>query len=283
MNGNENPDLQMVQAGYLRREAEQRVQNRNAAPVDSMAEVDVRAMLHELQVHQIELELQNAELLRTHLHITERKELESEVFRICDAERHRLALDLHDGICQELIAIAFSAKAIERQLDKQGHPLAANMQAVAIAISQAAAHVRRIAHGMAPVATCADGLSDALRALARETADKHQLCCHFASDLPVSVSDTAVSHHLYHIAREAVCNSATHSGATRIDLELSETRGKIQLVVRDNGCGLPLSSGNSPGFGLRGMKYRASLIDACLVIQNRAGGGTEVLCSVLNG
>jgi PAS domain S-box-containing protein len=64
MNEEKNADSRPSRASDLRREAEQRLGAGSATPVEGMAEVDVRAMLHELQVHQIELEMQNEELQR---------------------------------------------------------------------------------------------------------------------------------------------------------------------------------------------------------------------------
>ena len=64
MNEKEDTDSRLPQAADLRREAEQRLRDKKAMPAQSMAEVDVRALVHELQVHQIELEMQNEELLR---------------------------------------------------------------------------------------------------------------------------------------------------------------------------------------------------------------------------
>ena len=58
-------DSRPAQTGDLRREAEQCLRDRNAVPIDNMAGVDVRALFHELQVNQIELEMRNKELQRS--------------------------------------------------------------------------------------------------------------------------------------------------------------------------------------------------------------------------
>jgi PAS domain S-box-containing protein len=64
MNEKTTVDSMPPQAGDLRQEAEQRLRGKGAMPAQNMAEVDVHALLHELEVHQIELEMQNDELLR---------------------------------------------------------------------------------------------------------------------------------------------------------------------------------------------------------------------------
>ena len=64
MNKKKNTDLGLPQASDLRHEAERRLHARKAGPAEAMAEGDARALVHELQVHQIELEMQNEELQR---------------------------------------------------------------------------------------------------------------------------------------------------------------------------------------------------------------------------
>ena len=64
MNEKQDTDLGPPPAGDLRREAERRWHARGASPAEAAAEVDAREVVHELQVHQIELEMQNDELLR---------------------------------------------------------------------------------------------------------------------------------------------------------------------------------------------------------------------------
>jgi PAS domain S-box-containing protein len=71
MNEKDAIDSGLPQASDLRREAEQRLRDKEAMPAQSMAEVDARALVHELQVHQIELEMQNEELLRAQVALQE--------------------------------------------------------------------------------------------------------------------------------------------------------------------------------------------------------------------
>jgi PAS domain S-box-containing protein len=80
MNEKEAMDSGPSQASDLRREAERRLRDKNATPAQPMAEVDVRALVHELQVHQIELEMQNEELQRAQAAAEESSNKYAELF-----------------------------------------------------------------------------------------------------------------------------------------------------------------------------------------------------------
>lgn len=212
--------------------------------------------------------------------LSAQKALEREVLRISEDEQQRIGGELHEGICQELIAAGFTAKGLQRMLEKEDHPLASPMAELTRALSQTATHTRQLAHGMNPVVKAGDGLEHALRELVAATEGRHQLRCQFECLSPVDIKDPLVNIQLFRIAQEALHNAANHSKGTRIDLTLSETDSEIRLVVVDNGCGLPADADFDPGFGLRSMKYRAGLIHGHLTIQNRGGGGTEIQCKV---
>lgn len=212
--------------------------------------------------------------------ISERKALEREVLRISETERQRVAIDLHDGICQELVAIGFAAKGVQRQLEKHGNELMESMTKITNAISQAAAHTRQIAHQMNPMVGGGDGLMLALQKLALAIAEKGELLCEFECSQPAPALDPVIGNQLYRIAQEAIANASQHSGGKRIRVALRETDAEIRIEVSDDGCGLTKEVISRPGFGLRAMRYRAGLIHAQLTIRNGDSGGTEVFCAV---
>lgn len=212
--------------------------------------------------------------------VTEQKSLEREVLRLAEDERQRVAVELHDDICQELIAAGFNAKSLQRKLEKEEHELAAQMKTLTHAISQTAAHTRLIAHGMNPVVDSADGLTNALRELALVTSERHPLRCRFQCGELGTTFSPLVSTQIYRIAQGATHNAVKHSGASRIELSLSETDSEICLRVTDNGSGMPEGADSGSGFGLRAMKYRAGLIHGHLTIRTGEGEGTEIMCRI---
>lgn len=211
--------------------------------------------------------------------ITRRKELEVEVLRITESERQRVAADLHDGICQELVGIAFMLTAARSELPKDD-PLSHKLKRIAQAITGSADHTRQVARGMSPVVADGSGLSHALRQLAATTARTHRIRCRFECPAPVTFEGPMIANELYRIAQEAIHNAIRHGEAHQITIRLSEHEGESCLAILDNGRGCAGISLESPGMGLRVMRYRASLIGAELSILPRKRRGTEVACRV---
>jgi signal transduction histidine kinase len=95
--------------------------------------------------------------------------------------------------------------------------------------------------------------------------------------------DPAVQDQIFLIAREALLNALGHSEARSVEVEIEYLRGKLRLIVRDNGKGIDpqaLQSGQNPHRGLTGMRERAASIGAEIRIWSNQGEGTEVELSV---
>lgn len=217
----------------------------------------------------------NAELQNE---ITERRRLEREVIAVAEREQTRIGQELHDGLGQQLTAIAFLAEVLAMKLDADGHDRAPDAARIERLASAAVSEARLLARGLAPVELDAGGLMHALEQLADTARTVFGLDARFVCDAPVPVRDTHVAINLYRIAQEAVTNAAKHGGGRAVRLELAHEAGGVRLVISDDGGGFAADAG--AGMGLRTMRYRAGLLGGTLDIHQTPGAGTRVAVRV---
>ena len=215
--------------------------------------------------------------------ISRRVELEGEILRISEREQRRIGHDLHDDLCQQLAGISFLTETLAKHLPENSPVFVAEAKGIARLTQTAMIQAREMASGLSPVPLEAEGLMDALKALAERTKRIFQIDCHFQCEKPVLVPDHTVGIHLYRIAQEAVANSVKHGKAGRIDIGLTANGSNVVLAVNDNGLGIPVKLRKHKGMGLRIMQYRAGVIGGSLLVQHNPNGGTTVVCTVLNG
>jgi PAS domain S-box-containing protein len=212
--------------------------------------------------------------------ITERKRLQKEILEISDREQRRIGQELHDGLCQQLAGIELMSHAIARTLAGKSKEYSHRVSGIAAHVRDAITHTRSLARGLSPVTLESEGLMSAFQELATNTEKLFSVVCRFEFEKPVQVPDHAVATHLLRITQEAVSNSVKHGNATRIVIRLSERRGRIAVMVADNGTGLPRNISKSKGMGLRIMRLRAGMIGGALTLENNPAGGARVACSV---
>jgi PAS domain S-box-containing protein len=216
--------------------------------------------------------------------ITERYRLERQILEICDREQARLGQDIHDGLCQQLVSLAFDANSLEQCLSLKRRGEAARAKRLATLLDQAISEARQLARGLFPVRLDAEGLASALEELATSTRERFRVRCHFEMPEPVSIRNNAMATHLYRIAQEAVNNAVRHGQALAIGIRLQATDHQVELIVEDNGKGLPTErSAKFAGMGLHIMDYRARSMGGAFQIRLRPGGGTAVSCCVTRG
>ena len=96
--------------------------------------------------------------------------------------------------------------------------------------------------------------------------------------------DRDIENNLYRITQEALNNAAKYAQATRINVILEQRKENLILIVEDNGIGFDASATNADtkrkGFGLVGMRERASLIGGTLEIESVPGEGTTIFVRV---
>ncbi|NEC32632.1 sensor histidine kinase [Streptomyces rubrogriseus] len=194
-----------------------------------------------------------------------------------ESERHRVAQELYDEVGQTLAAVLLDLKRVADQAPEEVREQLSQVQETTRASLD---EIRRIARRLLPGVLEELGLSSALRSLSDEFTGPSLTVRHdIAAGLP-GLGDNA-DLVLYRVAQEGLTNAARHSGARLVVLSLDRAGDDaVRLRVRDDGRGFDDSGGAAEGAGIRGMRERALLIGADLVVGPARGGGTEVRLTV---
>ena len=202
----------------------------------------------------------------------ERRESTRLVLEAQEAERLRIAQELHDQVGQTLTAVLLQLSRIQACVPSE---LEADIDEVQVAARASLEDVRRIALELRPEALDDLGLSSALEALASGFAQRSGLRVlrRIQAQLPPLSPETELV--IYRVAQEALTNVARHAGTEQADLTLLAAPGGLALTVADEGTGR--QDGRYEGTGIQGMRERATLIGAELrVDRDRSSGGTRV-------
>jgi two-component system, NarL family, sensor histidine kinase UhpB len=199
----------------------------------------------------------------------ERRDATGRVLAGQEAERLRIAQELHDQIGQQLTAVLLALARVESRAPAT---LKGDVIAVQEAVRSSLEDVRQIAIELRPEALDDLGLDSALAVLCERFTERTGLRISERVDPILPTISPEIELVLYRVAQEALTNVARHSGADAAQLELAYHDGLLTLTVRDSGRGLPPSY--TPGTGMRGMRERAALIGAHLTIEQepRTGG-----------
>jgi two-component system sensor histidine kinase UhpB len=193
----------------------------------------------------------------------ERRDATGRVLAGQEAERLRIAQELHDQVGQELTAVLLILSRLESRASNELRAAVAEAQDE---VRSSLENVRRIAVELRPEALDDLGLVSALAVLGERLAERSLLEVdeHVAPELPELSSDTELV--IYRVAQEALTNVARHAGERKAELTLEGDENHLVLTVRDHGRGL--TPDDLPGAGMRGMRERAKLIGASLTVTN---------------
>jgi len=208
--------------------------------------------------------------------ISRRKGLEGQILEISDREQQRLGEELHDGLCQDLTAIGFMARATALRLRNHRVFDVSDIEKIAELVNASATNARNIARGLHRIDVDSAELLDALRDLVDREIWKTP--CRLEIKEPFDIEDDTAAAHLYRIAREAVINANKHAQAREIVVHLARSRTGIVLSITDNGVGLPKKPNKARGLGFRIMNYRARAVGGHLEVTRGPNGGTRVAC-----
>jgi signal transduction histidine kinase len=208
------------------------------------------------------------------------RELEQEILRTSERERLRIGQDLHDGLCQNLVAIDCAAQCLKADLEARALPEAATAAIIQRLLKEAVTEARSLARGIFPAQLTGDGLPVALEDLASNVSQLRHVAVKV--ETPDFVRDVSpeVALHLYRITQEALSNAVKHARANQIVVGLTEEPGRLILKIADDGRGFIPAESNSDGLGLKTMRYRAESNGGDFTIESQLERGTTIRCTV---
>ena len=223
------------------------------------------------------------------LDITDRKEIEESnrdlagrLINAQEAERTRIARDLHDDLSQQLAGIAIMLSGLKRRVARAGADADIDLTVSTLQERTAtlAEAVRNLSHELHPSVLEPTGLEATLRRLCDDVERHHQvqLTLTTAGDLRALKPDVALC--LFRVAQEALGNIVRHAGATTVEVGLTVTPGRVALNVTDNGVGFVTTDCTGHGLGLRSMDERVRLAKGTFIAISAPGRGTSVVVQI---
>ncbi len=222
------------------------------------------------------------------LDITRRKQAEEAARNLSgrlidaqEAERKRLARELHDDLSQNLAFLAVELDIFGQKPPIESSDISKRMEELSAQVRNLSSSVHRMSHDLHPAKLEQLGLLAAVRGLCRDFGATQHVAIEFVPhDVPRSVPDD-VALCLYRVVQEALQNVVKHSGAAAAKVELSDGDGELHLVVSDQGCGFDSSAKTDGGsLGLISMLERVRLVRGRISVQSREGQGTRIMVLV---
>jgi two-component system, NarL family, sensor histidine kinase UhpB len=200
------------------------------------------------------------------------------VLKAQEAERRRIARDLHDEVNQALTAVMLRLEALSQDLPADHREHVGQLKDLT---GQAMDELLRLARQLRPTALDDHGLAPAVEAQVRNFAERTGVDARIEVHGDPTRLDDETQTVVYRVAQEALSNAAQHARPSRVDVQLSAPReGGVVLRVLDDGEGFDPGVGRDGGLGLAGMAERARLAGGVLDLRSSRGGGTELTLRV---
>jgi two-component system sensor histidine kinase UhpB len=196
------------------------------------------------------------------------------LFQVEEAERRRLARELHDETSQGLALVRFHLG----ELNQEGTPKVRKTVGDAFQVlDRTIEGLRRIVGRLSPQALEQKGLAGSIRQEARilETDHGIQVSLRISEKLGNLSPEAELA--LYRLVQEALHNVTKHANARNVTIDLSRKEGKVRLVIQDDGVGLAKKPGTQHhSFGIMGMRERVRCLNGTFRIRSRQGRGTRI-------
>jgi PAS domain S-box-containing protein len=205
--------------------------------------------------------------------------LSSQLLSVQEAERKRIAREVHDSIGQTLAAIKFALESKLSQMGAGAPPPGVSIENIISLAQNGIEESRRIQMDLRP--SILDDLG-ILATIGWFTREFQKVYSHISVKKQISVEENEIPDSLktaiFRVMQEAMNNVAKYSKADLVRLTLRRTLDKIELSIEDNGAGFDLET-IKQGLGLTSMRERTELSGGVFAVESMPGKGTTIRAS----
>ena len=191
-------------------------------------------------------------------------------------ERHRIRMDLHDGVMQSLYGVGLLLEDVAERLHEDPEDAKAQLMRSVDRLNAAIADLRSYVLGLRPITASDRPLEESLAHLAEQARSNALI------DVDLDIAEGAAARlgrerreAAYYIAADALGNIARHARARRVSLQLFERNGDVVMEITDDGVGFIVDQA-TPGHGLGNMRDRAFAAGGTLQVESAPGSGARV-------
>ena len=192
-----------------------------------------------------------------------------------EAERQRIARELHDDLSQKLALLSIDVGQLSRDLPLPEHRH--HLERLSSQVEEIAGDLYDLSHKLHPSRLQTLGLVESVRVLCQDVSQQRDdVAITFSEAHIPDVVDPSVSLCLYRITQEALHNVAKHSLSHDASVRLERNGDEFLLIIADSGIGFDPLVADHAGLGLASMRERVAILKGQLAIQAVPGGGTRI-------
>ncbi len=269
----------------LRQKAE-KLLSKSTEAISKLPAEDLKELIHELNVYEIELEMQNEQLRRIESQLKESenryRELSANLLNAYEKERKRIALEVHDSTGASLATSKIELEAALKEMSDDNSPAKVVLERVIAIIERVMEDTRRIQMFIRPPMLDDLGILATINWFCREFESAYpKIRIRKEIDIQEQEVPQSLKTVIYRVLLEALGNVAKHSKASVALLYLRKAKKSIELVIRDTGHGFDLEEaysrkGADKGLGLDRMREKTHLSGGVFRIESSKGAGTVI-------
>ncbi len=192
-----------------------------------------------------------------------------------EAERTRVARELHDETGQVLTAVALELRALEEHVDAVGRD---RLAAARRSLAEATGALRDLALRLRPSGLAEHGLESAIDRQADRLREQPGMQVDVSvGALPGLGDEAGVT--IFRVVQEALTNIQRHADAHHVSVLVRGMPGRVRLVVEDDGMGFDPAA-STDRLGLSGIRERVALLDGTVGIESSPGRGTTLVVEI---